>query len=89
MRHARGAGEYPAPHINRELTRASLAEQAVEERLAHTPDIYFLDNTQFTTCADTEIVGYLRALMCSHCARTIAPSLVFLFRRLLFRPATA
>ena len=56
MRYARG--EYAAPHIDRELTRPS-AEQAVDERLAHTPDLYLLAIAQFATSADTELVSYL------------------------------
>ena len=54
----RDRGKYAAPHIDRELTHPS-AEQTVDERLAHTPDLYVLDITQFTTSGDMEIVGCL------------------------------
>ncbi|RDX40038.1 hypothetical protein K466DRAFT_464212, partial [Polyporus arcularius HHB13444] len=50
------------------------AEQAVDERLAHTPDLYLLAIAQFATSADTELMRSF--------------SLVLL-RRLLFRPANA
>ena len=38
--------------------RAATAQRGAE-RFAHTPDLYFLDITQFTTSRDPEIVGYL------------------------------
>ncbi|KAI0712867.1 armadillo-type protein, partial [Cerioporus squamosus] len=50
------------------------AEQAVDERLAHTPELYLLAIAQFATSADTELMRSF--------------SLVLL-RRLLFRPANA
>ena len=56
MRYARG--EHTAPRIDRELTRPN-AEQAVDERLAHTPDLYLLAIAQFATSADTELVSYM------------------------------
>ncbi|TBU51233.1 ARM repeat-containing protein [Dichomitus squalens] len=51
----------------------SSAEQAVEERLASTPELYLLAIAQFATSADTELMRSF--------------SLVLL-RRLLFRPST-
>ena len=56
MRYARG--EHAAPHFDRELTRPS-AEQADDERLAHTPDLYLLAIAQCATSADTGLVSYL------------------------------
>ena len=90
-------GNFPSFPLSSFISLTSLfysAENAVNDRLARTPELYLLALTQFAISADTEVVStqqtFFHLIFLSHLSLYQMRSFsLVLLRRLLFRPAPA